>query len=61
MQLILRSRIDVVLDVGANRGQYAAMLRRFGYRGRIVSFEPLHEPLRTLRRRAAADPLWTVF
>ncbi|MFJ7341289.1 FkbM family methyltransferase [Streptomyces sp. NPDC101110] len=60
VQLILRSRIDVVLDVGANRGQYAAMLRRFGYRGRIVSFEPLHEPRRTLRRRAAADPLWTV-
>jgi FkbM family methyltransferase len=61
VQLILRSRIDVVLDVGANRGQYGAMLRRFGYRGRIVSFEPLHEPLRTLRRRAAADPLWKVF
>ncbi|MEW2610681.1 FkbM family methyltransferase [Streptomyces sp. NPDC047880] len=60
VQLICRSRIDVVLDVGANRGQYAAMLRRFGYRGRIVSFEPLHEPQRTLRRRAAADPLWTV-
>jgi FkbM family methyltransferase len=61
VQLMLRSRIDVVLDVGANRGQYGAMLRRFGYRGRIVSFEPLHEPLRTLRRRAAADPLWKVF
>ncbi|MFG2022752.1 FkbM family methyltransferase [Streptomyces sp. NPDC048825] len=61
VQLIHRSRIDLVLDVGANRGDYGAMLRRFGYHGRIVSFEPLHEPLRTLRRRAAADPLWKVF
>lgn len=61
VRLILRSRVDVVLDVGANRGQYGTMLRRFGYRGRIVSFEPLHEPLRTLRRRAAADALWKVF
>lgn len=53
--------IDVVLDVGANGGQYASKLRRFGYRGRIVSFEPLDGPLKSLRRKADADPLWTVF
>ncbi|GAB2866600.1 [alpha-L-fucopyranosyl-(1-_3)-alpha-L-rhamnopyran osyl-(1-_3)-2-O-methyl-alpha-L-rhamnopyranosyl] dimycocerosyl phenol-phthiocerol 2'''-O-methyltransferase [Streptomyces deserti] len=61
VQLILHNRIDVVIDVGANRGQYGTMLRRFGYRGSIASFEPLHDPLRTLRCRAAADPLWKVF
>jgi FkbM family methyltransferase len=60
VQLVIRSGIDVVLDVGANCGQYGAMLRRFGYQGRIVSFEPLHGPLQTLRRRSAADPLWSV-
>ncbi|MFC4471057.1 FkbM family methyltransferase [Streptomyces xiangluensis] len=60
VQLILRSRIGVVVDVGANRGQYGAMLRRFGYHGKIVSFEPLREPLRMLTRRAGADPRWTV-
>ncbi|MEV6290590.1 FkbM family methyltransferase [Streptomyces sp. NPDC051896] len=61
VQLLLRSGIDVVLDVGANCGQYGEMLRRFGYRGRIVSFEPVKAPLRILSRRVAADPLWTVF
>ncbi|WP_225097430.1 FkbM family methyltransferase [Streptomyces sp. CoH27] len=61
VQLLLRSRIDVVLDVGANCGQYGSLLRRFGYQGRIASFEPVHEPLQTLFRRTAADPLWTVF
>jgi FkbM family methyltransferase len=60
-QLLSRFRVDLVLDVGANRGQYAAMLRRFGYRGRIVSFEPLRGPFEVLRRRVATDALWSAF
>jgi FkbM family methyltransferase len=61
VRLLSFFHIDVVIDVGANRGQYGAMLRRFGYQGRIISFEPLSEPFEILRRRAAADALWTAF
>jgi FkbM family methyltransferase len=51
-------KIDLVLDVGANVGQYALELRRWGYRGRIVSFEPLSSPFLALRERADRDDRW---
>jgi FkbM family methyltransferase len=51
-------RVDVVLDVGANEGQFGQHLRLSGYGGRIVSFEPLAEPFARLQARAAADPRW---
>ena len=51
--------INVVFDVGANVGQYGSKLRRLGYRGRIVSFEPQRMPFEDLSRLAARDPDWT--
>jgi FkbM family methyltransferase len=58
--LLERFAITCVLDVGANVGQYAAMLRDQGFRGRIVSFEPLAAAHAALAKRAAADPGWQV-
>lgn len=57
----LRERgLDVVLDVGANEGQFASSLRRSGYAGRIVSFEPNSACVRVLKERAKADGLWDI-
>lgn len=55
-------QVDCVFDVGANTGQYADMLRRkVGFRGPIVSFEPIPELAAELQARAAAtDPGWHV-
>ncbi|UMG94063.1 FkbM family methyltransferase [Nocardioides sp. TF02-7] len=58
--LLDRLDVNVVLDVGANRGQYARELRSLGYRGRIVSFEPVPRTARVLERWAADDPDWQV-
>lgn len=51
--------IDLVIDIGANRGQFALEIRRAGYTGRILSIEPLDEPYRQLARLAARDDRWT--
>ena len=57
--VILKSHeIDIVLDVGASKGSYGAELRRSGYAGTIISFEPLDDAFRELALRARADPRW---
>lgn len=51
-------QIDLVLDVGANEGQFAQALREFGYRGRVVSFEPLSSAYAKLTEASRADEAW---
>jgi FkbM family methyltransferase len=53
-----QSQADIVLDVGANKGQYGALLREYGYKGKIVSFEPLQDAHRHLTTRSKHDASW---
>jgi len=53
-------RCECVLDVGANTGQFATKLRKTGYRGTIVSFEPLSEAHAKLSTLAKRDSNWRV-
>jgi hypothetical protein len=55
-ELFAQLRIDTVIDVGANLGQYYEFLRdRIGFTGRIVSFEPHPDLAAQLKKRARAD------
>jgi len=59
--LVLRDQsVDLVVDAGANEGQWARELRAEGYRGRIVSFEPSAEAFARLDEAAAGDDAWDV-
>jgi FkbM family methyltransferase len=60
-QLLEQLKIDCVLDVGANVGQFASELRGIGYRGQIVSFEPIASVFAALKGRFANDPQWRGF
>jgi FkbM family methyltransferase len=51
-------KVNVVFDIGANSVQYAAGVRSAGFKGRMISFEPLSEPFSRLERNASNDPLW---
>lgn len=53
--------IDLVLDVGANKGQFASEIRHCGYVGRIVSFEPLSQAHGELLQSNAGDPKWDAY
>jgi FkbM family methyltransferase len=59
-ELLNSTGITVVVDVGANEGQFARRLREMGYRGRIVSFEPNPALLPLLQAQSDRDGQWTV-
>jgi FkbM family methyltransferase len=58
-QTLAHLRINVVLDVGANIGDYATGLFAHGFEGRVISFEPVSKMYTKLAARAARNPRWS--
>jgi FkbM family methyltransferase len=59
-QAIKKVRTDIILDVGANTGQFSLEMRKKGYNGKIVSFEPLISVRKKLIEHASKDANWLV-
>ena len=53
--------INVVLDVGANDGDYGREIRDRGYNGLIVSFEPNPKVYDRLKTSIAGDSNWVAY
>jgi len=50
--------VNLLLDVGANTGQYASLMRRIGFVGKIISFEPLSSAFSELKKNVDGDEKW---
>lgn len=50
--------INLVFDVGANEGQFGSELRKIGYLGKIISFEPLKNSYEILIKNTLNDQNW---
>lgn len=62
LQTIINNfRINTIIDVGANEGQYAAQVIEGNFKGKIYSFEPIHSVFRNLEANALPFRNWKVF
>ncbi len=59
-RIITDKSINVVIDVGANIGQYAEIIFDLGFKGEIYSIEPLHEPYSILIKKSKKFDNWTI-
>lgn len=59
-QAIKKINTDIILDVGANTGQFSLEIRKKGYNGKIVSFEPLLSARKKLIEYSLKDKNWLI-
>ena len=60
-KIVKEYKIDCIIDVGANIGQYRDAMRKFvGYKGLILSFEPDPECFKVINNNSQKDSSWEV-
>ena len=52
------ANISAVLDVGANIGQFGIDMRRHGFKGQIISFEPVSKTFQALTKTVRKNQPW---
>jgi FkbM family methyltransferase len=59
--ILVDSGAGTVIDVGANEGQYGRSIRRAGFAGPMLSFEPQSAAFAKLEQRTSKDHHWTAY
>lgn len=54
-------KINKILDIGANIGQYAQAMREQGFQGDIISFEPVSKAFEYLKSQVKKDHKWKIY
>ena len=61
IKIVKNFNINVLIDIGASVGQYALEMRKIGYKGKIISFEPRKSAYNILKEVAAKDKNWLTY
>jgi len=58
--LIHKYKIDTIIDIGANQGQFVEGIRSAKYLGKIISFEPLPIEHAIISKKSQKDKNWSI-
>jgi len=59
-KMLKQFNINVIFDIGANEGNFGEFMRDVGYKGALVSFEPLSSAYSKLLSKSKNDDNWKV-
>jgi FkbM family methyltransferase len=61
MKFINEVDTDLILDIGANRGQFGKAIINYGYKKNLLSFEPLSNMYKILESESEKHPNWHLY
>jgi FkbM family methyltransferase len=61
LKFLYEFQVDLVLDIGANKGQFAEGLFYYGYDQQIISFEPISVLNDVLKRKSKNNKRWHIY
>ena len=58
VRVLTKFNINLVIDIGANTGQFAQKIKDFGYKKEILSFEPMASAYKQLLKNSKNSESW---
>ena len=61
VRVLANFKIDYVLDIGANEGQFAEEIRKYGFKKDILSYEPMTSAYKKLSKKSKSSNNWKIY